>query len=259
MATWASRRKTVFALIFILVIVIPAGYVAFRTLYKAPTCFDLKQNGDEFGIDCGGSCVKLCQSAFLPPRIQWGGAKLEKIADGVYNTASYIVNPNITGAAINVPYKMSLYDKEGILIVERHGKVTLYPHRNSLAFQPSIKTDLRVPSKATFEFTSMPVWFKSNDELGGISVIDKKYTEDENGSSLEVYLENKTLYDYKDVVVAAILSDEEGNVIGFSQTNLDKISAKNGREVAPFTWPLNHNGKVTTIEVLPIIKPVMSR
>lgn len=257
MASWASRRKLLYASIVIIALIVLVGIPAFLILYKAPTCFDNKQNGNEAGVDCGGSCSRLCQSAFLPPRVEWGGAKFEKLADGLYNVASYIVNPNMNGAAMNVPYKMSLYDDRGVLITERTGKVTLYPHRNSLAFQTAVKTDKRIPAKVIFEFTQAPLWFKSHDELGGLAIIDKKYQEDEISSSLEVTLENRNLIPYKDLQIAVVLYDANGNAIGFSQTNIDSIAPKNGREIAPFTWPTMRNGKVTTIDVIPSIKPVL--
>ena len=185
--------------------------------------------------------------------------KIEKQAEGLYNVGAYVVNPNINGAAENVPYKISLYDERGILITEREGKMTLYPHRNSFAFQTSINTSKRIPVKATFEFTSPPVWYKSEDALGGIAVIDRKYSDHDNGSFLEVTLENKTLFPYQDVQVSAVLYDADGNVIGFSQTKIDSIPPRNGREIAPYTWPINRGGRVATIEVIPSIPPVPSR
>ena len=255
MTTWASRRKFTYASTVIVALIIFITVPIFVFFYKSPTCFDNKLNGDEIGIDCGGSCSRLCQSAFLPPRQEWGGAKIEKLAEGLYNVAAYIVNPNINGGAILVPYKISLYDSEGFPITERSGKINLYAHRNSLAFQPAVDTDGHVPVKAIFEFTSSPDWFKSSDELGGLVVVDKKYEESANESSLEIILENRTLYTYKDVKVGVVLYDVEGNTIGFSQTVVDEIPPK-GKETASFTWSINRDGKVTTIEVLPSVKPV---
>ncbi len=256
MASWATRRKFLYASVSILVLILLVAVPFFLYYYKAPTCFDSKMNGSELGVDCGGSCRKLCQSAFLPPKIEWGGARFEKQADGLYNVASYIVNPNVNGGATNVPYKFSLYDAEGVLIVERDGFLTLYPRRNTLAFQTAVKVDKRIPAKATFEFTSAPVWYKSRDLLEGISVLDRKYTEDENSSSLQVLLENNNLTPYKNMLVSVVLYDTNGNSIGFSQTRIDNIDGRKGRQVAPFTWSINRDGAVAKIEVLPIIVPV---
>jgi hypothetical protein len=259
MASWATRRKFLYASVSILLLILLVAVPFFLYYYKAPTCFDGIENGSELGIDCGGACVRLCQSAFLPPRIEWGGAKFEKQSEGLYNVASYIVNPNINGGAMNVPYKMMLYDASGLLITERFGTLTLYPRRNTLAFQTAVKVDKRIPAKATFEFTSPPVWYKSSDRLGGINILDKNYVDEINTSSLQVLLENKNLQPYQNLLVSVILYDVNSNAIGFSQTRVDSIDGKNGRQVAPYTWSFARDGKVAKIEVLPIIAPVLER
>ena len=259
MASWASRRRTIYGSVIGLILIVGIAIPAFLYFYKAPTCSDRIQNGDEFGVDCGGSCVLLCQSSFKPPKIVWGGTKFEKVAEGLYNAAAYIENPNINGAAINVPYKMAFFDASGILITEKTGVVTLPAHRNALAFNTAIDMGKRIPAKATFEFLAAPVWFKSHDVLEGLAVTDKKYQEDEKSSSLEVTLENRNLIPYKNIVVSVILSDIDGNAIGFSRTTIDEIAPKNGQEVAPYTWPFSRGGKVATVEVVPEVWPTLDR
>lgn len=239
--------------IFVLIILV--ALPAFYFLYKPPTCSDRVMNGDEEGVDCGGSCVMLCQDTFLPPKVIWGGAKFEKITDGVYNFASLVVNQNADAGAKDVPYKITIYDSKGLMIKEQYGKITLYPHRNSLAFVPSINLDKSIPFKATFEFTKPPVWYRSYDDLENLMILDKRYTEDGESSSLEVVLENRGLYQYNNIDVSVILSDENGNAIGFSKTSVDSIKSKNGKEVASYTWPINRDGDVRSIEILPIIEP----
>lgn len=255
MASWSSRRRFTYGTSALLTLVLFVGLPLFFFFYTAPTCSDGKKNGNELDIDCGGACQRLCQNSFLSPKVAWGSAKFEKIAPGLYNVAAYIINQNISGAALNVPYLISLYDDKGVLITERVGKVTLQAHRNSLAFESAIDTNKRIPVKAVFEFTAPPQWFKSYDTLEGFSVTDKKYTEDENGSALEVSITNRTLVPYKDVTVGVVLYDDQGNAIGFSQTVIDVINPKGDIQIAPYTWPVSRGGKVTTIEVMPLVRP----
>jgi hypothetical protein len=181
------------------------------------------------------------------------------VADGYYNAAAHITNQNLNGAALNVPYKILLFDDRGILIVEKVGYVDLYAHRNSLAFEPALDVGKRTPSKAIFEFLRAPNWFKSKDLLEGLAIIDKKYTEDETSSSLEVTLENKTLFTYKNVAVSVVLLDSNDNAIGFSRTVIDSIAPKNAREKALFTWAKSRNRAVVSIEVMPMITPIIDR
>lgn len=256
MSTWATRRRFMYSTFVIFVLIVLVVIPLFYFFYKPPTCADKIMNGDETGVDCGGSCVMLCQNIFLPPKIVWGGAKFEKISNGVYNFASLIINQNVDAGAVDVPYKISIYDESGLMIKEQFGKVTLYPHRSSLAFNPLVNLDKSIPFKATFEFTSPPVWYRAVDELDKLVVLDKKYTEDNDSSSLEVVLENRGLFPYKNIDVAVVLSDINGNTIGFSRTNIDNLNSKNSRETASYTWPINRNNKVTSIDVLPIIDPV---
>lgn len=255
MATWSSRRKTTIGLSILIIILAVAVSVYLLVFYKAPTCFDAIQNGDETGVDCGGSCRRLCQSAFLPAKISWGGGKFEKVSEGYYNVAAYIENPNTNGAALNVPYKFTLYDNKGIYITERKGRTVIPAQRSILVFEPAVSVLKRIPAKVTFEFLQPPVWFKAHDRLQSLAIGTKKYSEDTNSSTLQVTLMNKGLTPINNILVGAVLYDLDGNAIGFSQTRLDGLGA-NSQDVAPFTWPFSRNGKVVTVEALPVIVPV---
>ena len=226
-----------------------AGYFFFKTSYKAPTCFDGVMNGNEQGVDCGGSCQRLCQSAFLEPMIAW--TSVEQLASGSYNAAAYIINPNNEGEAYDVPYHFVLFDAQGGQIIDTPGTVHIPPHRNTLAFLGPIPVGKRIPYKAFFEFVGAPNWQKSADTLSPLSITEKKYTEDKFGSSLLVTIKNTNVKPIKKMSVFVALSDAGGNVIGFSKTVVDGIVGLSSIQ-APFTWPTNRNGKVVSIEVLPV-------
>jgi hypothetical protein len=51
-----------------------------------------------------------------------------------------------------------------------------------------------------------------------------------------------------------VLYDGDGNAIDFSKTVIDSVPANGGTVVAPFTWPVSHNGQVVSIEVLPVLR-----
>jgi hypothetical protein len=249
MSSWSQRRKTLYlgiAAIIIIGAVIVPGFLIF---YRAPTCTDGIRNGNELAVDCGGSCPRLCQNAFLPPSPGW--TRFEEVAPGLYNVAAYIVNPNSEGEARNVPYTLSLYDDRGILIIETNGTMTLPPHRNTLAFQGAVTAGKRIPAKALFDFETAPNWYKASDTLASLSIGEKNYSEDESGSSLLVTLKNSSTKPIGTTAVYVILYDKDGNTLGFSKTIVDSIHAQ-GTTIAPYTWPRTHDGKVISIEVLPV-------
>jgi hypothetical protein len=256
MSTWSSRRKSRIAwtIIVVVMVLVVGGYFFF--FYKTPTCFDSVQNGNELGIDCGGSCVKLCQSAYLPARIEWGGAKFEKIGSNLYNLGALVANPNTNAAAQNAPYRFAVYDTRGLLIIERRGTMNIPAHRNVLVFESGVDMGKRIPAKATFEFTSAPVWFSSEDTLGGLAIADKKYNEDTAGSSLQVTLQNRSQVPIQNITVGVVLFDINGNAIGFSKTIVDSLAPNGGQDIAPFTWPVTRNGQVVSIEAFPTVPPV---
>lgn len=258
MASWATKRKLAYSGIMIVLAAIFVGFPLYLSFYKAPSCSDGIQNQKELGIDCGGPCSKLCQSAFLSPEVSW--TKFEKVSEGVYNLAAYVINPNINGAVTSASYKFSLFDKDGILITEVPGSAIIPAHRNTLVFAGSVITQKRPLVRAIFEFTRTPQWQKSSDTLGRLGIIDKKYTEDQvsNNSSLEIVLENRGLLPYEGMKIGSILYDSADNAIGFSSTVIDTI-APGARESAIFTWPLSRQGKVASIEVLPVVMPVIYR
>jgi len=249
MASWSQRRKLIYSGSVTVIILALIGLPLFFYFYKAPTCSDGIQNGNETGVDCGGSCQRLCQSSFLAPVVAW--TRLESVAPGLYNVAAYIQNLNTNAVALSVPYHVIVYDDQGIEITEYTGTVTLPPHRNTLAFSGAVNMGKRIPVKALFEFTQSPNWQVAADPIAALAIGDKKYTEDSSGTSLLVTLNNPSVNQISTTDVYAVLYDKDGNALGFSKTVVDNIPAY-GSTVAPFTWPKSFGGKVISIEVLPV-------
>lgn len=249
MSSWSGRRRLIYGGTLVVIVLAVLAWLIFAFSYKAPTCFDGLQNGKEQGIDCGGSCERLCPSAFLAPRVAW--TSYEALSIGYYNAAAYIINPNNDAEALRVPYHIVLYDINGEQIVDMPGFVNIPPHRNTLAFLGPIPVGKRIATKAFFEFTGSPDWRKKSDTLGTLAIGEKKYTEDDLGSSLVVTLRNTSVKPIGKMSVYVVLSDAASNIIGFSKTIVDSISGL-GTVEAPFTWPTNRQGKVISIEVLPV-------
>lgn len=249
MSSWSKRRKYEYGAIVAIIVVGVVILLFYRFIYKTPTCFDGVQNQSEQGVDCGGVCERLCSNSFLAADIAW--SRLEEVAPGLYNIAAYVINNNVEGGAASVPYHIVLYDNQGMLITETDGLVTLPPHRNTLIFAPAVPVGKRIPVRASVEFTSEPDWRKQKDTLQSLVVSNKKYSEDETGSSLMVTLRNTSVTTIENLTVYAVLYDRNGNAIGFSKTQLDEVPAL-GDAVAPFTWPINRHDMVISIEVLPV-------
>lgn len=252
MAQWSTRRKSTYALgvlsVILILVVVPA-YVLF---YKAPTCTDGKMNQDELGVDCGGSCSRICSVSYVSPEIAW--ARADQIGEGLYNLGAYVKNVNLLGGVRRATYVFHAYDREGHLIAERKGAMTIPPHKNVIAFERAVNTQKSVPFKVTFEFTENLSWEKAIPADTTLVVVNRQYANTDTGSSLQAAIENRSLNAVKDILVQAILYDASGNVTGFSQSVIDSVG-KNSQEYVAFTWRAFGTRDVASSEIIPIVTP----
>lgn len=252
MSTWSNRRKSLYALIVVVLLILLIGIPAWKLFYTAPSCTDNTKNGDEQGVDCGGSCTKLCASAFLDiPSPSW--VRFREIAPRLYNVAAYIVNPNPNAGARNISYRLNILDREGLEIAEATGRFNLPVGRNTLVFISGLRITNadRQPVRALVEFKKQPEWIPGADKLSLLEIAGKDYRESTVESSLDATLRNRSALPLRNIVVYAILKDKDDNAIDFSKTIVDEIRPQ-GTALAPFTWPYSHEGKVISLEVLPV-------
>ena len=83
---WAFWRRVQYGSAFLALcalIIVPVYLVYFVV---EPTCTDGFMNGDERGVDCGGSCFLICAFDIAPPTIVW--AESFNVLDGQYNVVA---------------------------------------------------------------------------------------------------------------------------------------------------------------------------
>jgi hypothetical protein len=256
MASWATKRKITYLSIagtaLFLLVVVPL----FLILYEKPTCFDGRRNGDEHGVDCGGSCVILCSFEQLEPVVLW--SRVFRVADGVYSAAAYIENPNLNSEAYDVPYIFRIYDESNSLISERAGVAYIPKNKRFVVFEAWIDVAERVPRSARFEFSGQPVWRKTFVEEPELHVKNKALLREDVAPRIEAELENRTLGPVGSIEVTAIIYDGNNNAVGASRTYVDKLeSGATGRAV--FTWPHPFEAKLEVCEIPADIMLVIDR
>src|SRR3990167_3757647 len=121
---WAFVRQLAYV-IAMFTLLSGALYFGYRTFfYTAPTCFDGMQNGEEAGVDCDGSCEKICIAQIAQPSIEW--AKAFKVQDGLYHAVALIANTNRVAGTRELADTLTV-EEEGGGIGERKGTLTLPP------------------------------------------------------------------------------------------------------------------------------------
>ena len=229
---WAFKRRLIYGSFFTAVLVLIFGYVYLRYLYAAPTCFDNRQNGDEAGEDCGGSCVRICAFEVIQPSVKW--ARSFKVTDGQYNAVAYVENLNRVAASPLVPYTFSLYDEQG-LILEKSGTTILPPNSVYPIFEGRIMTGNRVPTRTFLELGEPTLWQPAEAGREQFTIVDRQLTEADQKPKLDVVIRNNALEEAKEVEVVATIFDAHGTALASSETFVDNFAPRSDTNVV-FTW-----------------------
>ena len=232
--TWAQHRKFVYLGTIAIIFIIIAAWIFVAYFYKAPTCFDKKQNQTELGVDCGGPCQLLCPAQYVPLTVLW--SRFSKVSDGVYNVLAYIENPNINAGANNLSYTFKLYDSRGILLKERSGKTFAGANKIMAVFEADMQTGNQVPSRVDFTFTSPAVWVKQESKETGLSISQSILSREDTAPRLSASITNKTINTINQIEAIAIAYNELGNTVAFSRTIVDSLAGKETRGIS-FNWP----------------------
>jgi len=230
--SWSLKRKLTYSLIvfgvLFFVILIPLIF----KLSHEPTCADNKKNQDETGVDCGGSCKKICDFEVSSPMVLW--SKAFAVADGIYNVLALVENHNINSESNSASYIFRIKDRQGNIITERNGQ-TFIPNSQVVAiFEQGLSADREVVS-TEFEFVGIPEWTREITGAPDISIRSQTLSNTNTEPRLQVEIENKSLEDIKKLEVVAIIFDGEGNPLGSSRTFIDDFNAGKIEKII-FTW-----------------------
>ena len=252
MSIWARRRKVIYLGGAVLFLILFIGFPLFTKFYTPASCFDNKQNQGEYGVDCGGPCVKLCSSQFLNPLIVW--ARALPVTRGVYNLLAYVQNPNLDGRVKQASYVFKIFDKQGVLISEKNGTTFLLPHSTSPVFEGGIVAGERLPAIVTFEFKEPLAWEKIDYKDPGLVVIQKTLYGESKSPRIDAIVQNRSTKTISHLEVTAIVYDTEDNAMAFSKTLIDELGDNQSSPIT-FTWPESFPKKSSRIEIIPLATP----
>ncbi len=252
--TWANRRR----LFIVLILVVVIGGLSFwhysPSIFVLPTCSDNKQNGDEVGVDCGGSmCTNLCTSQIKIPTVLW--QRSFPVTSSVYNAAAYIVNKN-DAAARAIPYEFRLYDANNLLVARRDGVALVPPLGRYAIIETGIEVGLAKVARTTFDFSATPVvWEHIPAATEKLFTTTTGITLDATGTipRLNALLNNSSpTATLNNTFVAAILYGADDNAVNVSQTLIQTLSPLASAPIV-FTWPSAFVTPVVRYEIIPVI------
>lgn len=250
--SWSLRHQILYVVLLFLFFSVLGLLLVYSSLNEVPTCSDFKQNGDETGVDCGGSCVRACVFQADPLSIIW--SRVFIVVPGRYNALAYLENHNKNFAVEKIKYSFRFADKDNIYLGKREGVAFIPPGRTFAIFERGIEFGTSVPVYTTFTFTEMPNWLRvSNDLINQAQILTGNINLENEITSphLSVNLKNISLFSIPDINVIAILYDDKHNAVSVSSSYLDKLSGEE-EKIVDFTWPLPFSDKIINKEILPI-------
>lgn len=250
--TWALKRQILIILCLIIILFIFGFLIISPSLNKMPTCFDNKQNGDETGVDCGGSCARACLAQVQNVSVLW--ARAFQVIPGRYNAVAYIVNHNKNVAAEKVSYRFRFADARNVYIGKREGTTFIPPAGNFAIFEPGIDIGNSIPVYTTFEFTQVPTWLQvSQDKIDQlkVGVSNIQLAGDTGSPRLSATIKNNSLFTIPNLSVIAILYDANGNAVSTSRTFLNQLVPLESDDIN-FTWPEPFSAPIVAKEIIPM-------
>lgn len=243
--TWADKRRTyIIGGAIALGIVLLSG-ILFAVLYDAPSCMDGRQNQDETGIDCGGSCMYLCAHEVQEPRLTFARAVTN--GTGRTDVIAYVENRNQNAEAKAARYIVEVFGESGTLLGKREGTIDLPARATVAIFVPGVYQGVGAVPRAFVSFDKDTRWRNARGRENAIAISGIELV---SGSRPRV---NATLSNvapsavYNRTLVATVF-DVEGVAIAASQTVVREVPAL-GTASAVFTWPEAFSGLAARVEV----------
>jgi hypothetical protein len=251
---WAHKRKVIYAVITIIIVILAGIYVFRDTIFPTPTCFDAKQNGYEGGVDCGGLCSLRCTQEVIPLSIAWSRAL--KTGTSTYDLVALVSNKNIDNAPREIVYTFTAYDAAGKETMKMSGSSIAPVDGDFPVVQQNIQLS-EEPYEVSATIRSNAPHFKVLEKPTSptIRIVNPHY---EPGTIPRVYatiVNTKRIF-LRDIPVRVLLYDADGNVYAAGETVVPTLDKESSKEIV-FTWDASFPIAPTKIRVFPILDPFL--
>jgi hypothetical protein len=249
---YRQRKQNIIVLILTIFLIAVLVGVYFIWFYHAPTCFDGKQNQEETGVDCGGSCMSCERLTIKELQVEW--AKYVLLENKSYDLAAKINNPNPNYGLGLFKYTFSLFDAENNLIQEKKGTDFILPAESKYLVEANIKIEKEL-GKVVLKIEPAAVgdWQKlqENYESPNIYIHDKKISlpsEKETQTQISGIIKNDSLFDFDRILVTAALFDKNQELIGVNKTEARTVLAGEDRYFST-VWFTPIKGEIVNVDM----------
>ena len=258
MNNWSLRRKRIIFLATLLCLVILVGVPLFFFMHRAPTCTDTIMNGDESGVDCGGSCQLLCRNQSLP-MLSKGDPRLIEVATSTFETVIVVQNPNISASVDRAGFTFKLFSATSSVPLKVIEGITFIPRSSTFAlFEGPYVFEGARPIRSTFEWKQETlIWKRDQSMVPNLSVKNGILSNASTEPRLDGSVKNNSLENILNIELVALITDPNSNIIGASKTFVENLPPGVENNLI-FTWPRPFVGTTTSVEILPRVLPDIS-
>lgn len=250
---YRKRKQTIIVSILAVFLILILVWVYLSFIKEPPTCFDGKQNQGEGGLDCGGPCAMSCERLTIKDiKVEW--AQAVELKDGHYDLAARIVNPNPNYGLSLIRYTFKVLDESDVLITEQKGKDFILPGESKYLIEGNIALST-TPAKVelTIDAVSKEEWLKLSQDYQApeIYIHDKlvqPLADNEEGAQTSGVIKNNSNYDFDRILVAVVLFDENGKIIGVNKTEARTVLAGEDRYFSAL-WFSPIRGQIKSAEM----------
>ena len=232
-----------------LVLIVLISVTAFAFMYRVPSCADQKQNQDEQGIDCGGSCAYLCTAQVTPPLEVFTRALT--LPSGRTDVIAYVQNPNKTAEAKAAPYTLELYSADALVLGRIQGTVDL-PAGSLVPIYVRAATQRVAVARAFISFSPDKISWRTPKQTHILPRVTESTLSEGSSPRITARLVNDSFESLYGVRAVVIVYDASGTAIATSETLVPAISAQSSAPVT-FTWNDPFTVPVSRFEIIPVV------
>jgi hypothetical protein len=246
--SWANRRRAVILGAIVLGLSAISFVIFWNFFHRAPSCSDGIKNGDETGIDCGGSCALICSNNIIKPIVRWDPRMFE-VSQGLWNMLVYVENQNVGIDATYVPYTLIITGDNNEVLYKKEGATILPKNQTVGIFEGGIVIkDGKLPRRAVFELGDKITWKKNEEAKDNITITHSPLFNLDGTPKVEANIKNNESEEIKNIELVIAIFNESDNAIAASRTFIESLK-KNENTNVVFTWPRPFNEVPARIEI----------
>lgn len=225
--------------------------LGFSIFYKVPTCTDKRQNQDEQGVDCGGSCTTLCAFQVSSEPVV-GFVRTITPQSGRTDVIANVQNRNADAEAADAPFRLEVYGTQRELLIEKIIKVDLPPSTSVPVYLADVAPRGSVAAQAFLvPVTESIVWRKVSGARQAPPTVEDISISEGEAPRITATLVNPLARVTYDTTLIATVFDSSGNVMAGSQTLVPLLPSQ-GSAPLVFTWNAPFPQPVLRVEIQPV-------